>query len=131
MTDNVVQKVLLLEDEPIICRIITRTLGVCGLSVEVAPNGQIAKEKIESDQYDLFILDIRTPLINGMQLYEYLEQQHPELTKKVVFTTGDSLSTATKKFLDRVNRPFLFKPYTPEQIKNLITRNFNVELCIS
>jgi CheY-like chemotaxis protein len=122
--DMKVKKVLLLEDEPIICRIISRTLAACGFSVEVAPNGLIAKEKIEAGQYDLFIFDIRTPIINGMQLYEYLEQKHPELTKKVVFTTGDSLSTTTKKFLDRVNRPFLFKPYTPEQIKNLITQNF-------
>jgi len=128
MPDNKNNRVLLLEDEPVICNIITRALATSGLGVDVAQNGLIAKEKIDAaNKYDLFILDIRTPIINGIQLYEYLEQKHPELTDKVMFTTGDSLNAATKKFLNRVNRPFLFKPYTPEQIKNMIAQSFNIK----
>jgi CheY-like chemotaxis protein len=126
------QKVLLLEDEPVICRIVTRTLAAYGVSVDVAQNGLIAKEKInDANTYDLFIFDIRTPMINGMQLYEYLEQEHPEMTDKVMFATGDNLNTTTKEFLERTNRPFLYKPYTPLQIKNMIVEKFNIELSLS
>jgi hypothetical protein len=55
-----------------------------------------------------------------MQLYEYLEKEHPELTDKVIFATGDYVNTTTRTFLERVKRPFLAKPYTPAQIKSMI-----------
>ncbi len=114
-------RVLLLEDEPIIGRIIKRTLSAEGFEVDVAENGLIAKEKINADNnYDILLFDIRTPLINGIQLYEYLEQDHPDLTGRVIFATGDYMNTTTSAFLERVNRPFLAKPYTPTQIKGMI-----------
>jgi len=123
------QMVLLLEDEPIISKIVSRTLAADGLGVDVAPNGQIAKEKIDSSMaYDLFIFDIRTPVINGMQVYEYMERAHPDMTQRVLFTTGDCLNTTTRTFLERVNRPFLAKPYTPSEIKTVISNEFNIKL---
>jgi DNA-binding response OmpR family regulator len=114
-------RVLLLEDEPIIARVVTRFLVADGFEVETAVNGLIAKEKIDSgNQYDVFIFDIKTPVINGIQLYEYLEKEHPDLTESVIFATGDSLNEATKTFLERVKCPWINKPYTPVQIKNTV-----------
>jgi CheY-like chemotaxis protein len=121
-------KALLLEDEPIICRIVTRTLAMRGISVDVAENGLIAKEKINAgNDYDFLLLDIKTPVISGIQLYEYLEKQRPELTAKVVFTTGDSLNFATRTFLKKVKRPFLFKPYTPTELQSILMLSFNIK----
>ena len=127
--NNNLKKVLLLEDEPVICNVLTRILKADGIEVDVANNGLIAKEKIDAgNKYNLFIFDIRTPIINGMELFEYLEQKHPELIDKVVFATGDCLNTATKSFLERIHRPVIIKPYTPEQIKSLIAQTINLEL---
>jgi DNA-binding response OmpR family regulator len=126
MVNNVNNKVLLLEDEPVIGRVLDRVLGADGFKVDIALNGLVAKEKINSENnYDILIFDIRTPVINGIQLYEYLEKERPELTGKVIFTTGDCLNVKTKAFLDRVNRPYLAKPYSPTQIKSFIKDNFN------
>jgi CheY-like chemotaxis protein len=114
-------RVLVLEDEPIIGRATCRTLISEGFDVDVALDGLIAKDKIESEsQYEFLIFDIRTPGINGIQLYEYLELEHPELTTRVIFTTGDCMGETTKIFLEKVNRPFLSKPYTPTQLRELI-----------
>jgi DNA-binding response OmpR family regulator len=114
-------RVLFLEDEPVISKVVARILKADGLDVDVAVNGQIAKDKIiGGNSYDLFIFDIKTPIINGIQLYEYLEKEHPELTAKVIIATGDSLNDATRRFLERVNRPFLAKPYTLAQIKTTV-----------
>jgi CheY-like chemotaxis protein len=114
-------KILLLEDETVIAGAIARILAFQGNSVEIAINGLIAKDKIDSNPaYDLFILDIKTPIMNGIQLYEYLEQEHAGLLDRVVFTTGDSLGLVTKVFLERVNRPVLSKPFTPMQLTSLI-----------
>lgn len=66
-------RILLLEDEPIIGQITKRTLTADGFEVDVAVNGIMAKEKIADNRYDLCIFDIRTPGMNGIQLYQYLE----------------------------------------------------------
>ena len=125
-------KILFLEDEPVIGRVIARSLGGEGFEIDIATDGLIAKEKIDSNnEYDLFIFDIRTPIISGSQLYEYLEKERPELISKVIFATGDNLNRATKEFLDRVKRPFLTKPYTPAQIKSLILQTINQNLSLA
>ena len=126
--NSVPGRILLLEDEPIICKVVTRMLKAEELDIDVANNGLIAKEKIEAgNEYDLFIFDIRTPVIDGMQLFEFLEKEYPELTQKVIFATGDCLNAATSAFLERVKRPFLVKPYTPDQIKSLMRQVYNWE----
>ncbi len=122
-------RILLLEDEPIICRAASRTLINHGFEVDIAANGLIAKEKVDMhNEYEFFIFDIKTPIMNGIQVFEYLEKEYPELANRVIFTTGDSLGSTTKNFLDRVNRPFLSKPYTPSQLVNLISEVFSVKV---
>ncbi len=117
--------VLLLEDEPVISRATGRTLAADGFNVDIAVNGLVAKDKVDtSDNYDLLILDIKTPMMNGMELYDYLMLQHPELADRVIFVTGDSLGASTKTFLDMVKRPWLDKPYTPNQLRSLIKEVF-------
>ena len=119
-------KILFLEDEPVICRVISRSLGEDGFEIDIASDGLMAKEKIESNNnYDLLVFDIRTPIISGSQLYDYIEKERPELVSKVVFATGDSLNKNTREFLDRVKRPHLTKPYSPTQLKSLILRTIS------
>jgi CheY-like chemotaxis protein len=130
VTNHEIQgRILLLEDEPIICRAASRTLINHGFEVDIAANGLIAKEKVDMhNEYEFFIFDIKTPVMNGIQVFEYFEKEYPELANRVIFTTGDSLGSATKTFLDRVNRPFLSKPYTPSQLVTLISEVFSVKV---
>jgi CheY-like chemotaxis protein len=122
-------RVLLLEDEPIICRAASRTLINQGFDVDIASNGLIAKDKVDlHTPYEFLIFDIKTPIMNGIQVYEYLEQAYPDLTNRVIFTTGDSLGLGTKIFLERVNKPFLSKPYTPSQLLAIIRQVNSISL---
>lgn len=121
--------VLLLEDEPIIGKIMARMLKVDGLEVDIAENGLIAKKKIDAgNKYLFYIFDIRTPVISGIELYEYIEENYPELTRLIIFTTGDCLNSATGEFLDRIDRPYLTKPYTPLQIRTLLKNTFGPDI---
>lgn len=114
------KRVLIMEDEPVISKVIARALGAEGFEIDTAENGLVAKSKIDTgNKYDLFIFDIRTPVLSGIQLFEYLEKKHPELPGKVIFMTGDCLNTATGLFLERVKRPYLTKPFTPSQIQKM------------
>jgi DNA-binding response OmpR family regulator len=125
-------KVLLLEDEPVISRVLTRYLTIEGFDVDVAANGLIAKEKIDQNKkYDLMIFDIKTPVINGMQLFEHLKKEHPDMVNKVIFATGDNLNTETHDFLERAKRPQLLKPYMPTQIKELMLQTITANIALA
>jgi DNA-binding NtrC family response regulator len=118
------RRALVVEDEPVISWLCQRILIAEGFDVDIAMNGLIAKKMVDDKSYDLCVSDIRTPDMNGMQLYEYLEQEHPELARRVIFTTGDVMSGSIAQFLNENKRPFLPKPFTRDELKQAITDAF-------
>lgn len=120
------KKILLVEDEPIICYICIRTLKEEGLKVDVAENGRVAQQNISETNYDLALVDIRTPLMNGKDLYEYIKNNKPGLEEKIIFTTGDTMGDDTSAFLAKAGRPYLAKPFTPAELKEIVKKHFGV-----
>jgi DNA-binding response OmpR family regulator len=112
--------VLVVEDEPIISRICSQVLRGEGFEVDIATNGSIAEGMLGEKEYDLVLVDIRTPVMNGKQLYQSIVERHPDLTERVIFTTGDLLSGDTKSFLEQSGRLFLLKPFTPDELKTIV-----------
>jgi DNA-binding NtrC family response regulator len=118
------RRALVVEDEPVISRICQITLMAEGFDVDIAMNGLIARKMADDKSYNLCLSDIRTPEMDGIQLYQYLQQEHPELARRVIFTTGDVLSGYIARFLDGIERPFLPKPFTPDELKQAIRDAF-------
>jgi len=114
------RRALVVEDEPVISQLCRRMLMAEGFDVDIAMNGLIAKKMVDDKSYDLCLSDIRTPAMDGIQLYWYLGKKHPELACKVIFTTGDVLSGYIAQFLEGTKRPFLPKPFTPDELKQVI-----------
>jgi CheY-like chemotaxis protein len=114
------RRVLVVEDEPVISELCRRMLMAEGFDVDIAMNGSIAKKMVDDKSYDLCLSDIRTPAMDGIQLYQYLEQEHPELARRVIFTTGDVMSGSIAQFLEGIKRPFIPKPFTPDELKQVI-----------
>ena len=114
--------VLVVEDEPGIARVCARTLNAEGFQVDIAVNGKVALDMWKRKSYDLCLSDIRTPEMNGIELYRHLESEFPEAVNKVVFTTGDVRSSNIKEFLERtIRRPFLPKPFTPDELGSIVS----------
>ena len=111
------RKILVVEDEPAICDVCYRVLSREGFEVDIAVNGKLAQDMIEKKQYDFCLIDIRIPAMNGEGLYQWLQQSHPTLADKVIFTTGDVMGRDTQSFLEQTARPFLLKPFTPSEVK--------------
>jgi CheY-like chemotaxis protein len=113
-------KALVVEDEPVICRVCQKTLVADGYIVDIASTGLIAKGMVNDARYDLVFSDIRTPQMNGIELYHYLAEAHPDLARRVIFTTGDVLSGNIGEFLAETNQPYLAKPFTPDQLRQTV-----------
>lgn len=120
MGDTGSQRVLVVEDEPSISDVCRRVLLTEGFIVEIANNGKEAQKVIEKQAYDLCLIDIRTPAMNGMELFYWLKERHPALTGGVVFTTGGLVEGETKRFLDGAGCLFLPKPFSPEELRSVI-----------
>lgn len=114
--------ILVVEDEPGIAMVCMRTLTAEGFQIDVAVNGQDGLEMWRQKDYDLCISDIRTPQMNGMELYQKLVDENPGVVKKFIFTTGDVLSGDVKGFLGITGVLYLPKPFTPEELKNIVRK---------
>jgi len=112
-----VRRALVVEDEPVISRVCSQTLCGEGFKVDIAANGSIAEGMLGDREYDVVLIDIRTPVMNGKELYQSIAERHPDLVIRVIFTTGDVLGEDTKSFLEQSGRLFLPKPFTPDELR--------------
>ena len=116
-----VKRILVVEDEPAISQVCLRVLTSERFEVDIAANGELAQAKLqEKDDYTLILIDIRTPVMNGKELYQWIKEKYPELTNGVIFTTGDVMGGDTQSFLELVGRPFLPKPFTPDELRTTV-----------
>ena len=119
-----VKRALVVEDEPGIASVCSRILTGEGFLTEIAVNGKVALDMVKEgkNRYDLCLIDIRTPQMNGVELYQHLEEEYPGAVDKIIFTTGDVMSGNLGQFLERVNRPYLPKPFTPAELKAVVRK---------
>ncbi len=121
-TGNIKKRILLVEDEPVIGRLFKRILNGEGFNVDFVQDGRVAIEAVNKNHYDLCVSDIRLPGITGIQLYEYLKANHPQLSLHMVFITGDTMNTKVQLFLQESGMPCLVKPFTPEDLVTTVKR---------
>ena len=113
-------RVLLIDDEPEICELLIDFLEDSGLAVETACNGQDALRLIAARDFDAIVCDLRMPGMDGPALFDQVARERPAMVSRFIFGTGDLLSESSHKFLKECNRPFLEKPFMPEQVRRLV-----------
>ena len=118
------KQILIVDDEPVIIELLSRILSAEGYLTDVADNGKTAIEKIKNNNYDLIISDIRMPGTDGKEIYRYLEQNKPDMTERIIFTTGDNSNDGTAEFFNKIKTPHLTKPFKLMNVKTLINDVF-------
>jgi len=112
--------ILVVDDEPDLAAVIAEVLERDGHTVRTATNGAIALEMLERDAYDLVVLDVRMPVLDGEGLYEEIERRFPALRERIIFLTGDVLGREKQAFLERIGAPTLAKPYDLIEVRRLV-----------
>lgn len=119
-SDTGKKSILVVEDEPAINRVFQRVLSNQRFEIETVMNGIVAKTILERNDYELIFLDVRTPGMSGKELYGWLKDKYPLKAKKVIFSTGDVMSSETQGFLVSTGRPCLTKPFTPDELRTVV-----------
>jgi DNA-binding response OmpR family regulator len=104
-------KILLVEDEAVIAGMLNKGLKEAGYEVTVAPDGLIGHEMAVKNQFDVMILDIMLPGMNGMQLCKQLRRQQidtPILMLTALGTTENIVAGLDSGADDYLVKPFQF-----------------------
>jgi PAS domain S-box-containing protein len=110
-------KVLVVDDEAVIRKLVSRVLGNEGHEVDIVDNGEKALELIRNNRYNLILLDIKMPGIGGIELYNRIKDIAGSLTSRIVFITGDVMGEETQKFFNKTKVPYLMKPFDSNRLK--------------
>ena len=60
------------------------------------------------------------PGLSGIQLYQWIQANQAPMTKRILFTTGDSFDPETRAFLEGASLPHLGKPFDLKKLKQAI-----------
>ena len=117
------KKILLIEDDPFLVDIYSTKLKESGLSVEVATDGQIGLRKLKEKKFDLLVLDIVLPNIDGWQILREIEKDE-KLKDLIIFVFSNlgQREEIEKGLRMGVVKYFIKAHFTPNEIVNEIKK---------
>jgi signal transduction histidine kinase/CheY-like chemotaxis protein len=120
--------VLVVDDEKDVLEVICRILRSIGYQVANARDGAEAMQRLAESVYDLLIMDVKMPGITGRELYQFIRERYPSLAERVIFTTGDTASTQTVRWLESTGCQVLEKPFDIAQLSEVVIRTLGQSL---
>ncbi len=116
------KRILVVDDEEAVRDLLARLLTHDGHVVTTASSGNEALPLAHDGPFDLIISDLRMPGMGGQELYENLRAKGHSLASRVLFITGDTVSSETRSFLDKTGCPFLTKPFRVSDLRSAIDK---------
>ena len=111
--------ILVVDDEPTLRLTTKARLQAKGFDVDVAEDGQIALEKLKEKTFDIVLLDINMPRLNGLQTLEAIVRDYP-LTDVVMLTSFADFSLAIE-CLKKGAKDYLVKPIDAQELVTRLT----------
>jgi signal transduction histidine kinase len=111
------QKALVVDDEVPLVELQLSFLEDIGVDAEGVNSGVAAIEFLQNNKVDLILSDVRMPgKVNGIQLYEWIGINRPELKDRFIFVSGDMIGLNSGEFfvgssVARIQKPFLWDEY--------------------
>jgi DNA-binding NtrC family response regulator len=115
-------RILIVDDEEIVLRSCQRILAASDFEIDTANNGRAALKKIQQKNYDVLILDIKMPKMDGMEVLQRVKEARPDID--VIMITGlHEIETAVKA-MKLGAFDYLPKPFDPEEFELVVERAF-------
>jgi DNA-binding NtrC family response regulator len=113
-------KIMVLDDEPIVCKRLQPALEKLGFEVDTFTRSLEALHEIQGTTYDIIITDLKMKGIDGMRFLQEAKKQHPA-TEVIVITGFATLDTAKESFQKGVF-DFIAKPFKLSEIQEVVTK---------
>jgi CheY-like chemotaxis protein len=117
-----VRSVLVVDDDSRLTRLLEDVLRGDGYRVATARNGVDALALLVDQAFDLLLVDIRMPELDGPSLYRELERRTPAQARRVMFMTGGAVDADTAELLSTSRTPVLRKPLEVNELRGTVKR---------
>lgn len=129
--DKLTAKILLVEDSEANRLLATRILEKEGFDIEIAENGRIAIEKFETNHYDLILMDIEMPEMDGFQAASEIRKRESKNQVPIIALTAHAIVGYREQCLAFGMNDYLTKPLRRkvlvETIRKYLSKNFEFE----
>jgi DNA-binding response OmpR family regulator len=117
---------LLVEDEPNVVSVVVRGLSAEGFNVSVAPDGLTGQTMALANHFDLLILDIMLPGMNGLELCKVIKKEKPNVP--IIMLTALGTTENVVNGLDNGADDYLVKPFKFAELSariRMLLRRYN------
>ena len=111
-------KILLVDDNPMNLRIATKFLQKWKAEVTVASNGEEAIQTFKNDRFDLILMDLQMPILDGYSATKEIRIMNSKIP--IIALTADTIGDVLERVLSCGMNAMITKPFQPESIKEKI-----------
>jgi DNA-binding NtrC family response regulator len=122
-------RIMVVDDEMIVRESFLHWFQKYGHHTEVAASGFEALEKLEQEAYDILLVDIKMPGMNGIELLAKVKEEYPD-TIVIIITAYGSIETAVDA-MKMGAADYLLKPFKPEQLSLVMEKVIHQKRLIS
>ena len=115
-------RILVVDDEEIVLKSCQRILAGRDYEVDVESDGLQALERINQDYYEVLVLDIKMPRIDGLEILQRVKEGHPDID--VIMITGLHDIESAVKAMKLGAFDYLPKPFDPAELQMAVARAF-------
>jgi len=77
-------------------------------------------DELKQGHFDVTFCDWKMPGLSGRQVYEHVRAINPQLSRRIVFITGDVINEPMRRFLESEQLPCLTKPFALPELRAAI-----------
>ena len=122
MTTSPSGRVLIVDDDAAIRTLVQNIFRRSGYVVEAAEDGAQAIDRFETDRYDVIILDLMMPVVNGFEVLEWMQKSRPGESENCVIV----LTAAAQRDLKQLDGDSVYavirKPFDLEELLNTVSQ---------
>ena len=116
------KKILVVDDEPDILKVITFRVKKLEYEVVTATNGQEALDLIQKEEPDLILLDIELPVMNGYEVCQRVKTNEKLKHIPIIFLSANSASKIAERAKEFNADDYLIKPFDFEELSKKIKK---------
>lgn len=113
---------LLVEDNPLNMLVLVQFFEIWGVQPDVAENGLQALEKIRGKTYDLVLMDLHMPELDGIDTTQHIRKELNLTDLPIIALTANALPGIRQKVLDAGMNDYISKPFEPEDLFQKVVR---------
>jgi PAS domain S-box-containing protein len=115
-------RVLLVEDHELNRELATIVLAEAGFGVDVAPNGRIACEKVRTGHYDVVLMDMQMPVMDGVTATREIRRMPGRQGLPILALTANTMPQDRERCMEAGMNDFIVKPSDPDALLAALVR---------